>query len=178
MVCRARHRGPGVGCHHLHQEPRPVVGRRSGEPVPSRRCCRKTGSRGCCRSITSRLTACCWRPGRARSAFARRAAWASRPARRNSKQDFHGERRTNDTRASTTDGGRRINNGRSSSRVCAAAMVSDVAGRVDISSGQIERWRQKTRDTDLRFHAGSRGDLSPSFSYQEIVERVHSIIFM
>ena len=25
LVCRARHRGSGVGCHDLHQEPRPAA---------------------------------------------------------------------------------------------------------------------------------------------------------
>src|SRR5271169_1737651 len=33
LVCRARHRGPGMGCHDLHQKPRPAAGGRGGRAV-------------------------------------------------------------------------------------------------------------------------------------------------
>ena len=36
LVCRARHRGPGLGRHDLHQEPRPAAGRRGGAEVSRR----------------------------------------------------------------------------------------------------------------------------------------------
>ncbi len=42
---------------------------------------RRQGSSGCCRAITSRSTGRCWRPGRARKAFARKMARANRPDR-------------------------------------------------------------------------------------------------
>ena len=61
------------------------------------------GQSGCCRAIISRSTAPCWKPGRASKAFARRMARANHPARAHGERDFHGEQRTNDTHASTTD---------------------------------------------------------------------------
>src|SRR5271167_1215354 len=43
--CRARHRGPGVGCHDLHQEQRSAAGGRYGGPVSRRRAVARQGQR-------------------------------------------------------------------------------------------------------------------------------------
>jgi hypothetical protein len=103
LVYRARHRGRGVGCHELQQEPRPAV-----------------GGRGCGQFLAGVLSQDKVKPLLSSERFSVDGtlpeAWASpksfRPKDgsgeppgpgRNGALDFHGERRRNDRHTSTTD---------------------------------------------------------------------------
>jgi hypothetical protein len=100
LVCRARDRGPGVGCHHLHQEPRPAVGTRRDGQVSRRGVVKRQGQRLVVeRSFLGRRNLV---GGLASPKSSRLNDGSGEPPGpgRNDQRDFHGEQRTNDTHSS------------------------------------------------------------------------------
>src|SRR5271169_5953889 len=103
LVCRARHRGPGVGRHHLHQKPRPAAGGRGGAAIP--RCCAGPGQvKRLLSSEHFSVDGTLLEAWASLKSFQPKDGSGEPPGSgRNGERDFHGERRTNDTHASTTD---------------------------------------------------------------------------
>ena len=103
LVRRAGHRRSGVGRHHLHQEPRPAAGRRGGGEVPRRGAGARQGQGPVVeRAFLGRRHAAGGLGQHQELPPQGRLGQPPDPGR-NGEHDFRGEKRSNDTHASTTD---------------------------------------------------------------------------
>ena len=92
-----------MGCRDLHQNRDPAVGGRCSGAVSSLGRLGAGQSQGVAVESTSRSTALAGSLGKPQELSSQRRLGRAPDAGRNGARDFHGERRTNDTDASTTD---------------------------------------------------------------------------